>query len=113
VTAPCVCRHKQPDESRGNPALNSVVRNGSNFESLFGGLSLSVSAPPSMVSPVYLLTCPRSLGLWQPHPAQQVGVAGVGAKVVNPQVSYDEVGDVRRSLSVCFFEKFERSVLLT
>ena len=66
-----------------------------------------------MVRPVYLLTCPGSLGLWQPHPAQQVGVAGVGAKVVNPQVSHDEVGDVRRSLSVCFFEKFERSVLLT
>jgi hypothetical protein len=37
----------------GNPALSSVVRKGSNFESLFGGLSPSVSAPPSMVSPVY------------------------------------------------------------
>jgi hypothetical protein len=39
-----------------------------------------------VVSPVYLLTTRRSLGLRQLHPAQQVGVARVGAYPVPERV---------------------------
>src|SRR5207247_7669833 len=35
-----------------------------------------------MVSPVYLLTSPGSLGLRQPYSAQQVGVAWVGTQPI-------------------------------
>ncbi len=39
-----------------------------------------------LVSPVYLLTSRESVGLRKPHPAQQVGVAGVGANPVPERV---------------------------
>jgi len=35
-----------------------------------------------MVSPVYLLTSPGSLGLRQPYSAQQIGVTRIGAHPV-------------------------------
>ena len=44
-----------------------------------------------VVSRVYLLTSPESLGLRQPHPARQVGEAGVGAEIVEFRVTFKDL----------------------
>jgi hypothetical protein len=61
--------------------LCRAVRKGSNFDPLLCGLSLSVSARPRW--PAGYTFGPGSLR--QPHPAQQVGVAGIGAQVIKNQ----------------------------
>jgi hypothetical protein len=62
--------------------LALVVRKGSNFECVFCGLSPHVSEGGVASLHLYLLTSSGSLGLQQPHPAQEVSVAGVGVQAI-------------------------------
>src|SRR5713226_9319070 len=66
---------------------------------------------PLMVSPVYLLTSRESVGLRKPHPAQQVGVARVGANPV-PERVYCEIEHASRMLFVTLFEQPESFVFV-
>src|SRR6266567_3382791 len=64
-----------------------------------------------MVSPVYLLTTHGSLGLRQPHPAQEVGVTRIRSHPV-PQYVRPEIDHATRALSIALFEQPERLVFV-
>jgi hypothetical protein len=51
--------------------------------------------------------------LRQADAAHEVLKAWVGAEVVNPQVSFEEVRYIRGALLICLLKKFERPVLVT
>jgi hypothetical protein len=57
------------------------------------------------------LTSGESLGLRQPHPAQQVSIARVGAHPVPSRV-YRQIGQAGRTLFVTFFKQPERLVFV-
>src|SRR5713226_4984768 len=73
------------------------------FAPCFGG---SAKGPQ-----VYLLTSRESVGLRKPHPAQQVGVARVGANPV-PERIYCEIEHASRMLFVTLFEQPESFVFV-